>query len=128
MELSEIKKKVKRELLTSVPILLLAFIFPILAWFGVFQLEDNSAIWFQRSGSVTVLFAVWVEFKLFKLAGLTNPISENGKTYDDMRKSDYLQTHNSKKIQIIKYLAAVLAISGTVIWGYGDLIFIALSQ
>ncbi|EPB9466151.1 MULTISPECIES: hypothetical protein [unclassified Vibrio] len=128
MELSEIKKKVKRELLTSVPILLLAFIFPILAWFGVFQLEDNSAIWFQRSGSVTVLFAVWVEFKLFKLAGLTNPISENGKTYDDMRKSDYLQTHNSKKIQIIKYLAAVLAISGTVIWGYGDLVFIALSQ
>ncbi|CAH8239249.1 hypothetical protein [Vibrio aestuarianus] len=128
MELSEIKKKVKRELLTSAPILLLAFIFPILAWFGVFQLEDNSAIWFQRSGSVTVLFAVWVEFKLFKLAGLTNPISENGKTYDDMRKSDYLQTHNSKKIQIIKYLAAVLAISGTVIWGYGDLIFTALSQ
>ncbi|HAV1550653.1 TPA: hypothetical protein ACX3EK_004595 [Vibrio parahaemolyticus] len=128
MELSEIKKKVKRELLTSVPILLLAFIFPILAWFGVFQLEDNSAIWFQRSGSVTVLFAAWVEFKLFKLAGLTNPISENGKTYDDMRKSDYLQTHNSKKIQIIKYLAAVLAISGTVIWGYGDLVFIALSQ
>nr|AKN35976.1 hypothetical protein [Vibrio tasmaniensis] len=113
--------------MTSAPILLLAFIFPILAWFGVFQLEDNSAIWFQRSGSVTVLFAVWVEFKLFKLAGLTNPISENGKTYDDMRKSDYLQTHNSKKIQIIKYLAAVLAISGTVIWGYGDLIFTALS-
>ncbi|HHF3215076.1 TPA: hypothetical protein ACPJ2C_000907 [Vibrio alginolyticus] len=128
MELVEIKKKIKRELLTSVPILLLSFIFPILAWFGVFQLEDNSAIWFQRSGSVTVLFAVWVEFKLFKLAGLTNPISENGKTYDDMRKSDYLQTHNSKKIQIIKYLAAVLAISGTVIWGYGDLIFISLSQ
>ncbi|MGI9831528.1 hypothetical protein [Vibrio vulnificus] len=128
MELVEIKKKVKLELLTSVPILLLAFVFPILAWFGVFQLENNSAIWFQRSGSVTVLFAVWVEFKLFKLVGLTNPISENGKTYDDMRKSDYLQTHNSKKIQIIKYLAAVLAISGTVIWGYGDLIFIALSQ
>ncbi|HHF2982673.1 TPA: hypothetical protein ACPJ0L_003636 [Vibrio alginolyticus] len=128
MELVEIKKKIKRELLTSVPILLLSFIFPILAWFGVFQLEDNSAIWFQRSGSVTVLFAVWVEFKLFKLAGLTNPISENGKTYDDMRKSDYLQTHNSKKIQIIKYLAAVLAISGTAIWGYGDLIFISLSQ
>ncbi|EGQ9145700.1 hypothetical protein AAHL06_002949 [Vibrio parahaemolyticus] len=128
MELVEIKKKIKRELLTSVPILLLSFIFPILAWFGVFQLEDNSGIWFQRSGSVTVLFAVWVEFKLFKLAGLTNPISENGKTYDDMRKSDYLQTHNSKKIQIIKYLAAVLAISGTVIWGYGDLIFISLSQ
>ncbi|HIF9274972.1 hypothetical protein [Photobacterium damselae] len=127
MELVEIKKKVKRELLTSVPILFLAFIFPILAWFGVFQLEDNSAIWFQRSGSITVLFAVWVEFKLFKLAGLTNPISENGKTYDDMRKSDYLQTHNLKKIQIIKYLSAVLAISGTVIWGYGDLIFIALS-
>ncbi|HIF9267421.1 TPA: hypothetical protein ACX6Q4_003101 [Photobacterium damselae] len=127
MELIEIKKKVKRELLTSVPILLLAFIFPILAWFGIFQLEDNSAIWFQRSGSITVLFAVWVEFKLFKLAGLTNPISENGKTYDDMRKSDYLQTHNLKKIQIIKYLSAVLAISGTVIWGYGDLIFIALS-
>ncbi|HIF9529889.1 hypothetical protein C5F64_16125 [Photobacterium damselae subsp. damselae] len=127
MELVEIKKKVKRELLTSVPILLLAFIFPILAWFGIFQLEDNSAIWFQRSGSITVLFAVWVEFKLFKLAGLTNPISENGKTYDDMRKSDYLQTHNLKKIQIIKYLSAVLAISGTVIWGYGDLIFIALS-
>ncbi|PSW80262.1 hypothetical protein [Photobacterium damselae] len=127
MELVEIKKKVKRELLTSVPILLLAFIFPILAWFGIFQLEDNSAIWFQRSGSITVLFAVWVEFKLFKLAGLTNPISENGKTYDDIRKSDYLQTHNLKKIQIIKYLSAVLAISGTVIWGYGDLIFIALS-
>ncbi|KYN82192.1 hypothetical protein ATY35_19695 [Vibrio cidicii] len=128
MELVEMKKKVERELLTSVPILLLAFTFPILAWFGVFQLEDNSAIWFQRSGSVTVLFAVWVEFKLFKLAGLINPISENGKTYDDMLKSDYLQTHNSKKIQIIKCLAAVLAISGTVIWGYGDLIFISLSQ
>lgn len=128
MELVEIKKKIKRELWTSFYILGLAFIFPILAWFGVFQLEDNSAIWFQRSGSVTVLFAVWVEFKLFKLAGLTNPISKKGKTYGDMSKSDYLQTHDSKKIQFIKYLAAIWAISGTVIWGYGDLIFIASLQ
>ncbi|MGF1804347.1 hypothetical protein L4C31_03745 [Aliivibrio sifiae] len=128
MELIDIKKKVNLRILTSVIVLLLGLSGPIFAWFGVFQLETNSDIWFQRSGSITVLFAVWAEYKLFKLAELTNPISESGKTWDDMRKSDELQISYSKYIQGIKYFAAVLAIAGTVIWGYGDLLFQAFSQ
>ncbi|MUK70253.1 hypothetical protein [Aliivibrio fischeri] len=128
MELIDIKKKVNKTIFTSVIVLLLGLLGPILAWFGVFQLETNSAVWFQRSGSITVLFAVWAEYKLFKLAELTNPMSQNGNTWDDMRKSDVLQASYSKYIQGIKYFAAVLAIAGTVIWGYGDLLFQAFSK
>ncbi len=69
-----------------------------------------------------VLFAVWLEYKLFKIGSLTNPISENGVTFQDMAHRDALNTKYGYILKIYKYITAVLAITGTVIWGYGDII------
>ena len=120
--LGQLESKINKELFTSLPLLLLSLAIPISAWHGVFQYDEDVAIWFQRSGSLMVLFAVWVEFKLFTINDLTNPISENGVTYQDQAHSDVLNTKYSKILKSIKIIVAMLAITGTVIWGYGDII------
>ncbi|MBY6213267.1 hypothetical protein KUV95_17095 [Microbulbifer agarilyticus] len=122
MELRLLKKKIRSELITAIPLLILAILVPIAAWHGILQYGNDLPLWFQRSGSITVLFAVWVEFKLFSLSGLTNPISPNGQTFSDLKNRDVLTSKYGKRISHLKYVAAILAISGTAIWGYGDIL------
>ena len=122
MELRQLKSKVRTELVTSIPLLVLAVLVPVAAWHGIFQYGKELPIWFQRSGSITVLFAVWVEFKLFSLSGLTNPISSNGQTWNDLKNRDVLSSKYGRRITYLKYFAAILAITGTVICGYGDIL------
>ena len=69
-----------------------------------------------------VLFAVWLEYKLFKISAIANPISGNGVTWQDMAHRDALNAKYGSILKIYKYITAVLAIIGTVIWGYGDII------
>lgn len=120
--LRELERKITTKLLTTLPLLLLTVAIPISAWHGIYQVDVDVTSWFQRSGSLMVLFAVWVEYKLFTISNLTNPISENGETYQDQAHSDALNLRYGNILKSFKYVTAVLAISGTVIWGYGDII------
>ena len=120
--LAKLERKIKGELLTTLPILFLSLAVPISAWHGVFQYDTDVTIWFQRSGSLMVLFAVWLEYKLFKISAIANPISGNGVTWQDMAHRDALNEKYGSILKIYKYITAVLAIIGTVIWGYGDII------
>ncbi len=120
--LARLERKINIELLTTLPFLLLSTAIPIAAWHGVWQYDKEVTIWFQRSGSLMVLFAVWIEYKLFKISSLSNPISDNGVTWQDQAHSDALNTNYRNMLKIYKYLTAALAITGTVIWGYGDIL------
>ena len=120
--LAGLERKIKIELITTLPLLVLSVAIPISAWHGIFKYDADVNIWFQRSGSLMVLFAVWLEYKLFKISNLTNPTSESGVTWQDLAHRDALNTKYDNKIKIYKYITAVLAIIGTVIWGYGDII------
>ena len=102
--------------------LVLACVIPIFAWHGFFQQDDYVSIWFQRSGSLTVLLAGWAEYKIFKLRDLTNPISDVGITWQDLAHQGVLCSKHGKVIGIIDYIFKLLIVIGTLIWGYGDLL------
>lgn len=121
MNLESLRKKSKIELGTSVPVLLLAVGIPAMCWFGVLKGSVDASSWFQRSGSITVLFAVWAEFKLFKLGENLNPRSDGGQTWEDLGHADVLHKEFAGYLATFKIIAAMLAITGTLICGYGDL-------
>ncbi|MPY21412.1 hypothetical protein [Shewanella sp. YLB-07] len=110
MDFESLDKSIKNELLTSIPLFIFAILIPTLAWRGWFQLDENVGTWFQRSGSLMVLFAVWIEFKLFKITNSTNPISANGQTWDNLEVGSRLRIKYGKTIQKLKFLAAALVL------------------
>ena len=119
--LAMIESSIRRELFLIVPLLTISAVIPVCAWHGILQQDDNVSIWFQRSGSLTVLFAVWAEYKLFKIRKLTNPMSEGGETWQDLAHQGALKTKYKKMLNVINFISVILVIIGTVIWGYGDL-------
>jgi len=89
--------------------------------------------WFARSGSIVVLLAVIVEFRLssyiyddvFKAAqksakkkGLK--ISDNSFVQANIDSRRTVKPEVPKSRKILGYCAHILVITGTVIWGYGD--------
>lgn len=111
-----IEEKIKLHLIPSSLLLLPAALCPFIAWFSCFIPEgENPGVWFQRSGSITVMLAVSIEFFLLRIESHINPenntpsrVWELGETYRYW-------------FNLIQIMAVVLAIIGTVIWGYGDL-------
>lgn len=123
-EESQVEKDVKREgkiilseLLKCIPLFLISIAVVIAAYNSVLiPCEESPDILFQRSGSIVVVFAVLIEYKLFSINGYINPTGLttnwdviNNKKYDTIHK-------------VASSFAAILAVSGTVIWGYGDLL------
>jgi len=124
--LSKIERSIGKELLIVIILLLLSVVIPVCAWFGIFQQDRGASLWFQRSGSIMVLFAVWAEYDLFKIHELTKPMSDGGETYQDEVHKGVLVTKYRNVLKVINIVSTTLVILGTVIWGYGDLIRSAL--
>ena len=111
------EKEIIWALSTSVPLIILAILAPVLASYAFVKPElESLVIWFQRSGSITVMLAVWMEYNLSKV---NEHINLSGIVVND-------QTNLSNKYKTIyritQYIGVLLAISGTIIWGYGDLL------
>jgi len=109
---------IKRKLIYSVALLLCAasipfFSFQMPSWANT--LESN-ATWFQRSGSLVVLFAALSEYMLFKTYAYISP-SEAAYSVPFDTPKWYKYLYN-----IISILGLVLLVTGTIIWGYGDYI------
>jgi len=123
-EESLVEKDVKREaeiirseLLKCIPLFLIPLAAAIAAYNSVLiPCEENPDIWFQRSGSIVVVFAVWIEYKLFGINGYINPTGSIT-SWDAINNENYGTIH-----KVASGLATILAVSGTVIWGYGDLL------
>lgn len=79
---------------------------------------ENCNYWFQRSGSLMVLFAVLLELNSLKyneVKGSEN-VFVNG---EPVAKAEDLPRFK----KAMRILGFFLAIAGTFIWGYGDLPF-----
>jgi len=105
-------------------ILLLAIVLPILALAISFPRIPglDRAGWFSRSGAVTTIFAILAEVILIR-AKLS--ISPPGWGWDG------LQEQRDKFIPKFSYpelLILTLTVVGTLIWGYGDLLFTGLTR
>ncbi|WP_413693774.1 hypothetical protein [Psychromonas sp. KJ10-2] len=99
------------------PIIVLAVLIPFISIF-VPSLMPNSetvATWFQRCGSIVVALAVWIEIKNNAISGYIYPSGLSTGEYTIL-KSEFGLYFN-----LIKWSGFILAIIGTLIWGYGDI-------
>ncbi|WP_445510115.1 hypothetical protein [Salinicola sp. V024] len=110
------ERQVVKALWSCVPLIILGGLIPVVAYFSFFRPESEAAdIWFQRSGSISVIFGVWTEYSLSKV---NEHINLSGIVVSDQTE---LSERFKLRYRIAQYLGAALAIIGTVIWGYGDL-------
>ena len=113
-------------------ILLTAISFAGISVFCDFQSAEVTT-WFARSGSIVVLLAVIVEFRLSsyiyedvlkaaqesaKKKGLK--VSDNPLVQANIDAKKTVKPEVPKSRKILSYCAHILVITGTVIWGYGD--------
>ena len=95
-----------------------AIVLPFVSFFCPFMpTTETQASWFQRSGSIMVVMTIWVQFKLFAIAGYLDP-SDTAYVVPFDTPKVYSTMHN-----IISLTTTVVMILGTLIWGYGDIPF-----
>lgn len=73
--------------------------------------------WFARSGSIMVVFAMLAESKVLEMLNLFRPVGFVETGFTEFREKYY------RKASFYNSLAFILMGTGTVIWGYGDIIF-----
>jgi hypothetical protein len=116
-EFKSTQLKIRLYLIPASILLLLAILFPILAWFEfLLPAKEKTWLWFQRSGSITVMLAVIIEYFLIKIEHNVNPPNTVPSKVWNMGKG-YHSWH-----KLIQVIAVFVAIFGTLIWGYGDLL------
>lgn len=115
-------------------LLLLGIIFSVVSvYLDIQSIEDTT--WFSRSGSIVVLMAVIVEYRLSSYVyddidaasqgtarkRATMPSVSDNPLVDGIFKSRITSKPKSPKSRSILTLTShILIVSGTVIWGYGD--------
>ena len=119
--IAKIERKIKIDQAGILILLGLSILSPILAWYGCWQQDERAGTWFQRSGSLTVLFAAWAEYLVFIIRGHVDPISDNGETWQDLANQGVLKTKYRRRVSIFSFISITLLVVGTIIWGYGDL-------
>ena len=92
--------------------------------------NESDAIWFQRSGSLIVLFSLLTEYYHLKIKTLVTEIKID---FGDGKIMTRLENFKEKKLPkeysdpmfniLIEPITIFTGIIGTIIWGYGDIIF-----
>ncbi len=102
--------------LIDLGLLLFAFTWGVLGFVWACKMDDG--LWFSRSGSVIVLLSVIVEFRLVNLQQLGYKNAQKAVQHSIVS-SGMLPIHK----KLISLFALVQIVIGTLIWGYGDLLF-----
>lgn len=106
------ERLLKQKLTLATPLLFIMVLIPILGFFGFFSVrEDTPAIWFQRSGSLMVLFGLLIEYTLFSIDDELFSIGTLNKK--ELKLLKKYQIHYAS----MKYLGIIGAVVGTIIWG-----------
>ena len=116
IEMREAEERIKKQFIFCIPLFLLAVGIPLAAYNAcLMPLSETEGSWFQRSGSLAVLFAVWMEYNLMKVSEYV--------TLPGIAVSEQIHVSNKYKPTyiILQYIAIILMVIGTFIWGYGDL-------
>lgn len=91
------------------------------AYSGWCYYGDDPAAWFGRSGAIVTLWAAMGESLLaaFGIGSIIQGISE--------RNTAAFRRRNDALIRLGQLFGGVLIVLGTLIWAYGDLLYISLS-
>ncbi len=76
--------------------------------------SESVATWFQRSGSITAIFAAFAQYRL-------------GAFFEVIRGGTFAESWSlyhlfKRRHQAVSWALAVIAIWGAFVWGYGDLL------
>lgn len=82
-------------------------------------MNETSLNWFQRSGAIAVLCSVFIEFRYQKLS---SPLPSTG--FFSGNKPILVGYEPSKKRKRIHQAGLSTGAIGTIIWAYGDLLFL----
>tara|TARA_R110002073_G_scaffold299249_2_gene466159 strand:- start:3681 stop:4103 length:423 start_codon:yes stop_codon:yes gene_type:complete len=117
------EQKITSALLWGGFFIFLAVLLPILlVKFPEAKPETESiATWFQRSGSIMVILAIWLELKMHSISGYMN-VDESVVVINEFP-TDAVKRYNLcyKIAMIVGFFIAVI---GSIIWGYGDLLYL----
>lgn len=92
---------------------------PIAALFPIFvPAGEAQAIWFQRSGAMSVTFALLAEIFTIRFQKALFPNSAFGNVEAEKARRIYW-----RRPALMNSSAFMLIATGTLIWGYGDLMY-----
>ncbi|MFG0460901.1 hypothetical protein ACF8GG_16360 [Pseudomonas sp. yb_1] len=115
------KWKIIPGLVLAIVLALIAFIAPIAAWFGVLIPEGRGIPdWFMRSGAITAVFAFAAQEQSAKAIEMITPAGFTSLEIEQLRKVFM------RPLRLIKQFIFWLAIAGSLIWAYGDLVKAAI--
>ena len=84
--------------------------------------DNGNGTWFSRSGSLLVVMALIFETNLGRIS-----LQYTGRfhtAYSDIREKWLEDAKNTKRaIGVVQFFGITSAIAGTLVWGYGDLIY-----
>ncbi len=92
-------------------LLSLAIAAPVLSW--LYSQYSSESHWFARSGSIMVVIGIILESRLYIVRQILSQGHGTTLRHAGVRKLESVLTH-------------LVLISGTIVWGYGDLIFYQL--
>jgi len=117
-KLNEINERVQKYLWASIVLVFLAVAAPMFSWHGLFlPVSDKPEIWFQRSGAITTIFSLFAGAGTASVLGALLPRGLTDLKLEAAREVFEVSFRH------IERFAFWLTVVGTVIWGYGDLIF-----
>lgn len=76
--------------------------------------------WFARSGSLLVMFGAFLEFRNFSFRKKLDQIAQQSTKYYGAKPEKWV---SPKKREILDRVVLFTLVYGTVVWGYGDLLF-----
>lgn len=113
--MNKYEKEIRNNFLRCIPLLIIGIVWPVIAYYGLFlPAAEKPEVWFQRSGAITILAAIWIEYNLLKINTLINPVG-----MIDQNLKDVIPKYKIV-FEVSQYLVAVFSICGTIVWGYGD--------
>ena len=116
MEVCSYEHRFKRERKICVIFLCVSLFVPVFSYLvPIRPLGEGVETWFQRSGSVMVVFALLGEMHAYQMFDVFKPSGFVGSTYEKTKTRYYSQ------VKYWNYLSIVFVSVGTLIWGYGDL-------
>jgi hypothetical protein len=117
-------KDLQRGLTLSWLILGLAVAVPVLALF--FPLPPVNGLdragWFGRSGAVTTVFAILAQVILIRAKLSITPAGFGWEGLQEQR-DKFIPKFNSPELLIL-----IVTVVGTLIWGYGDILYVQLTS
>lgn len=112
------RRKSSRYVRAAYFLLFIAVVSPIAAIFDSRPSFETIEVWFQRSGALTTVFALLAtQMKAMGQEGLHEP-----GTWGDELKLAVLKEFDFR-FKAIFWVAFILTVLGTIIWGYGDTIY-----